>query len=110
MALRDTYRTALDAKLIEARDAGITWVSVTNLAAITAAMSAAAAQGKVNFTITLPVSYQPSDLRLNGKLLDAFKTGIYSALSDQNIMKNEVVANLNLGDQLTTQMDLVFTF
>jgi hypothetical protein len=109
MALRDTYRTALDAKLIEARDAGATWVTVTNLTVITTAMTNAAAQGKVSFTVTLPVTYQASDLRLNGKLLDAFKTGIYAALSAQNIMRNEVVANLNLGDQLTTQMDLVFS-
>lgn len=110
MSLRTTYSGALDAKLAEARDSGYDAVLVTNLAAITAAMTAAANAGKKKFTVNFSVSYQPADLRLLGPLWEAYKTGVIQALASEDLMVNEVVVVLNTSDQLNTSIDLKFTF
>jgi secreted protein with Ig-like and vWFA domain len=110
MSLRLTYTGALDTKLAQARTAGSDFVGVDNLAAITTGLSAAAAKGQKKFTLNYPVSYQPADLRLLGPLWEAFKSGVEQGLAAQDIMGNEVVVKLNTSDQLSTSIDLSFSF
>lgn len=110
MSLRTNYTGALDSKLAEARAAGVTAVATTNLAAITSAMSAAAARGQKKFTVNFSVSYQPADLRLLGPLWEAYKTGVLQALAAEDLMGNEVTVSLNTSDQLATSIDLKFQF
>jgi hypothetical protein len=110
MSFRTTYTGALDTKLAQARQAGSDFISVTNAAAITTGLTDAANKGQKKFTLNYSVSYQPSDLRLLGPLWEAFKTGVEQALASQDIMGNEVTVALNTTDNLSTTVDLKFTF
>lgn len=110
MSLRTDYTGALDTKLAAARDAGRTWVLTTNIADLTTAMTNAANSGTKEFTYTAGATFQPSDLRLEGALWEAHKTGILQALAEQDIMGNEVTVELNLSDQTQTQIDINFKF
>jgi secreted protein with Ig-like and vWFA domain len=110
MSFRTTYTGALDTKLAEARAAGSTFITVTNSAAITTGLTDAANKGQKKFTLNYSVSYQPSDLRLLGPLWEAFKTGVEQGLASQDIMGNEVTVKLNTADNLSTSVDLLFTF
>ena len=110
MSLRTDFTGALDAKLAEARQAGYDFVKVTNLADITTDMASAAAQGKKSFTLSYTVTYQPQDLRLEGSLWSAYKTGVIEALASEDIMVNESSVSLNTSDSMTTKVDVSFTF
>jgi len=110
MSLRTDFTGAFDTKLAEARAAGLTFVTTTNLAAITAGMAVAAGQGKKQFTLNYSVSYQPSDLRLLGDLWRAFQTGITQGFASEDLMINEVTVKLNTADSLSTSVDLAFDF
>lgn len=110
MSLRTDYTGNYDVKVAEARAAGRTSILTDNLATITAAMATAATAGKSTFTVTITVGYQPQDIRTAGNLWYAYKSGIEEALSSEDIMSNEVTVSLNTSDQVTTQVDLDFTF
>jgi hypothetical protein len=110
MSFRLTYTGTLDVKLAQARQAGSDFITVTNVSAITAGLTAAASSGKKSFTLTFSVSYQPADLRLQGALWDAFKTGCEQGLAAQDIMGNEVTVALNTTDLSNTSVDLKFAF
>lgn len=110
MSLRTDYTGAMDTKLAEARAAGRDFVLVTNLASITSGMAAAAAKGQRAFTLTYGVTYQPSDLRLEGPLWEAYRSGILEGLASEDIMNNEVGVALNTSDTLSTSVDLNFDF
>jgi hypothetical protein len=110
MSLRLTYTGALDTKLAQARAAGSDFVAVDNLAAITTGLSSAVAKGQKKFKLNYTVSFQPADLRLLGPLWEAFKSGVEQGLAVQDIMGNEVVVTLNTSDQLSTSIDLSFSF
>lgn len=109
MTLRSDYGGALDTALLTARDAG-TALIVTSNASISTQMQAAAAQGKKEFTITLSVSFQPEDLRLEGSLWEAFKTGVEFQLAQEELYSNEVSVELNTSDTMNLQLDLSFNF
>jgi hypothetical protein len=110
MSLRTDFTGATDTALAAARAAGVTFIDTTNLAAITSAMAAAAAQGKRAFTLSYSVTYQTEDLKLLGPLWEAFETGITQALAVEDIMGNEVTVSLNTSDTVTTRVDLAFDF
>lgn len=110
MSLRTTFTGALDAKLASARDAGSDSVLVTNLAAISAAITAAANAGKKKFIVNIPVTFQPADIRALGLLWFAYQTGVIQALASEDIMVNEAQVVLNVADQLATSIDLKFQF
>jgi hypothetical protein len=110
MSLRTDYTGALDTKLAAARTAGFTFITVDNLADITTQMTAQADKGVKEFTLTYSLSFQPDDLRLGGCLWDAFKTGVIQGLASEDIMTNEVTVTLNTSDQVTTRVDLNFSF
>jgi len=110
MSLRTTYTGALDTKLAEARAAGRAWVVTDNLAAITSGLTAAAGKGQKKFTLNYAVTYQPADLRALGPLWEAYKSGILEGMASENLMGNEVVVKLNTSDQLSTTIDLSFSF
>lgn len=110
MSLRTDYTGTLDSKLAQARAAGLTAVSTTNLVAIAAALTTAADRGQKSFTVNFIATYQPADLRLLGPLWEAYKTGIMQALAVEDIMANEAVISLNTSDQLSTSINLKFQF
>ncbi len=109
MTLKSTFAGGLSSALSTAHAAGLAWV-VSNTAAISALMVTASASGKKTFTVTLPTSFQPADLRLLGPLWFAYQTGVQQGLAVEEIYNSEVTVNLNTADQVTTSIDLVFTF
>lgn len=116
MSLKTDYfdgATGLQAKCNDAFDAGVTFVTVDNLAAISTALVNAAAAGSTTFTVTLLTTYQPTILRGNkGKnlIVKAYQAGIQKGLADQDIYNYECASVLNVSDSINTSMDLNFTF
>ena len=110
MSLRTDYTGTLDAKLAAARAAGLSFITVDNLADLTTQMEAQANKGVKTFTINYTLSYQPDDLRLNGPLWEAFKSGVEQGIFSEDVMGNEVAVALNTSDNVITSMDLNFTF
>ena len=110
MSLRTDYTGALDTALASARAAGNTSVTVTNLAAIMAGMTAAAATGSKTFTVTLTATFQPVDLRSEGPLWLAYKSGILQGLASEDLMEGDVTVAIDLSDTVTTSVSLSFTF
>jgi len=110
MSLRTNFTGALDTKLVEAHDAGVTFIATTNLAFLTTQMATAAASGLKKFTVNLNPSFQPTDLRLGGNLWYAYQSGVLSALAAEGVMGNEIVATLDKTDAVTLVMALTFSF
>ena len=116
MSLRSIYGGALAAKLEEARLEGRKLViDSTNepnpVPGLEAAFVAAANSGKKTFTYsTSSIGFQPADLRLQGPLFDALKTGIIQGLAEQGIGYSEMIIALNTLDQQDTKIDMTFMF
>lgn len=116
MSLKTDYfdgATGLQAKCNDAFDAGVTFVTVDNLAAISAALISAAAQGNTKFTTTLITTYNPTILRGNkgnNLILKAYLAGIQQGLANQDIYNYECTPILNVADTVETKIDLNFTF
>ena len=110
MSLRTDYTGTLDTKLAAARTAGFTFVTVDNLANITTDMATQANKGEKSFTLTYTTTFQPDDLRLNGCLWEAYKSGILQGLHSEDIMGNEVLVALNTDDSVSTRVNLTFSF
>jgi hypothetical protein len=110
MSLRTDYTGALDTKLAAARAAGLSFITVDNLADITTQMTAQANKGVKKFTLTFATTFQPDDLRLEGCLWEAYKSGILQGLAAEDIMGNEVGVELNTSDTVSTRVDLNFSF
>ena len=112
MTLKDDYytgSTGLQTQLDNSFDAGVALITA-NRAAISSALIAAAAAGNVAFVVTLTTSYLPDYLRLKGLLLKAYLCGISSALAVENVYAYECVPTLNTSDNMSTRIDLNFTF
>jgi hypothetical protein len=73
-------------------------------------MTAAANSGIREFTFNAGATFQPVDLRLEGALWEAHKSGILQALAEEDIMGNEVTIELNTSDQQSTSIDINFSF
>jgi uncharacterized lipoprotein NlpE involved in copper resistance len=110
MSLRTDYTGAIDTKLAAARTAGLSFVAVDNLADITTQMTVQADKGVKDFTLTFATTFQPDDLRLEGCLWEAYKSGIRQGLYAEDIMGNEVTVTLNTSDSVSTRVDLTFKF
>jgi hypothetical protein len=116
MSLKTDYfdgATGLQAKCNDAFDAGVTFVTVDNLAAISAALINAAAAGTTKFTTTLLTSYNPSILRGNkgnNLILKAYLAGIQQGLANQDVYNYECAPSLNVSDSVDTKIDLNFNF
>lgn len=116
MSLKTDYfdgATGLQAKCNDAFDAGVTFVTTTNLATISAALIDAAAAGKTKFTVTIITSYNPSILRGNkgeNLILKAYLAGIQQGLANQDIYAYECSPALNVADTVDTKIDLNFNF
>jgi hypothetical protein len=105
--------TGIQQKCNDAFAAGVTFVTVTNLAAISAALISNAAAGNTKFTVTLSTTYNPAILRGNkgnNLILKAYLAGIQKGLSDQEVYAYECVSALNVSDSVDTKIDLNFTF
>ncbi len=105
--------TGLHEQCNDAFDAGVTFVTVTNLAAIAAALVSNAAAGNTKFTVTLSTTYQPAILRGNkgnNLILKAYLAGIAKGLADQQVYAYECTPALNISDTVDTKIDLNFNF
>lgn len=105
--------TGLHEKCNDAFDAGVTFVTVDNLAAISAALISAAASGNTKFTTTLMTTYNPSILRGNkgnNLILKSYLAGIQQGLANQEIYSYECTPSLNVSDSVDTKIDLNFNF
>ena len=116
MSLKTDYfdgATGLQTQCNNAFTGGVTFVTVTNLSAISAALISNAAAGNTKFTVTLLTSYSPSILRGNkgnNLILKAFLAGVEAGLANQEIYNYECVPALNVSDSIDTSIDLNFTF
>jgi hypothetical protein len=116
MSLKTDYfdgATGLQAKCNDAFDAGVTFVSTTNLVAISNALKDAAAAGKTKFTVSLSTSYNTIALRGNkgdNLITKAYLAGIEQGLADQDIYNYECTPKLNVADTIVTNIDLNFNF
>lgn len=105
--------TGLHQKEIDAFDAGVTFITVDNTAAISAALISNAAAGKTKFVVTLGTTYNPTALRGNkgdNLILKSYLAGIVKGLSDQDIFDFECTPTLNVNDTVDTKIDLNFNF
>lgn len=116
MSLKTDYfdgLTGLHQKEIDAFNAGVTFINVTNLATISAEMVTAAGAGKTAFVVTLVTSYVPNTLRGNkgnNLIAKSYLAGIRKALSDQAVYEYECTPELNIADPLSVKIDLNFNF
>lgn len=105
--------TGLQQQCNDAFAAGVSFVTVTNLAAISAALVSNAAAGNTKFTVTLSTTYSPAILRGNkgnNLILKAYLSGIQKGLADQEVYAYECAPALNVSDSVETKIDLNFTF
>lgn len=120
MALRDAYydgSTGLLQKQEDAHDAGVDLVGTQagegQYDAIQEGLETNAALGLTTFIVTIPVTYNPAALRNNSGnnfILKAFLSGVSEALSTQFIYDFQCTPTLNTDDNVTTSIDLNFTF
>lgn len=116
MSLKTDYfdgATGLQTQCNNAFDAGVTFVTVSNLATISTALINAAAAGTTKFTTTIITSYLPTTLRGNkgdNLILKAYLAGIEQGLANQDIYNYECTPALNVSDSITTSIDLNFNF
>lgn len=96
-------------KMKDTSDAGADWV-VTNRSSIVSQLQDAAAKGLKKFTVTLAVTYEPNNLRLEGLHWKSFQSGVVSALMAEDIYSYEVDVDLNKSDTVVTKIDLNFDF
>lgn len=112
MTLRQDYysgSSGIEQAISAAFTAGSTFVT-TNLSLLSTALQTAASQGKTSFVVTLATSYQPTVLRLEGLILEAYMAGIQQALTGQSIYDFECDLSLNTSDLNTTSIDFEFHF
>jgi hypothetical protein len=105
--------TGLHQQCINAFNAGVTFVTVTNLSTISNALISNAASGNTKFTVTLTTTYQPAILRANkgnNLILKSYLAGIQKGLADQDIYSYECTPTLNISDTIDTKIDLNFNF
>lgn len=112
MSLKTDYldgANGFNQKMKDAADAGAQWV-IDNQATITTNLQANAAKGLKSFTITLTVTYEPNNLRLEGLHWQSFRAGVLKGLITEDIYDYECSVKLNTSDNIETKIDLVFDF
>ena len=112
MSLKTDYldgATGFNAKMADAAAAGRQWV-VDNGANITQSLQANAAKGLKEFTVSLVVTFEPNNLRLQGIHWQSFRSGIIEQLSSEDIFTYECEVKLNTSDNIETRIDLEFNF
>ena len=116
MSLKSDYydgATGLHVKCNDAFTAGVVFVTVDNLAEISAAMIDAAAAGNTKFVVSLLTTYNASILRGNkgnNLILKSYLAGIQKGMADQEVYNYECVPTLNIADTIDTKIDLNFNF
>ena len=112
MSLKTDYLDGINGltqKMIDVFTAGQSYIT-TNSATLTTSLQTAAAQGKTKFTVTLPVTFEPNNLKLKGQHFQAFRSGCLNQLGTENIFQYEVDVVLNESDSSNLQMNLNFNF
>lgn len=109
MTIKSDTFPSLNSSMLTVCNAGKTWIQ-SNKAAITSGALAKIQQGYKSFTINLPVTFEPNNLRLNNFHQKAFFSGIMSELIAEEVMTYECTPVLNTSDNLSTTIDLNFNF
>lgn len=112
MSLKTDYldgATGLTQVLADVAQAGRQWV-IDNNANISGQLQSNAAKGAVKFTINLPVTFEPGNLRLLGLHWKSFRAGVLEQMSSEDIYDYEVDPQLNTSDTVSTSIDLKFDF
>lgn len=112
MSLRTDYLDGVDGisqKMQAVADAGLQFV-VDSTATLSAALKAAATRGDDVFLVTIPVVFEPGNLRLKGKHLASFFAGVRAGLAAEDIFDYECDLSLNTDDQINTAIDFNFKF
>lgn len=116
MSLKTDYfdgATGLQAKCNDAFDAGVLYVTVDNLAEISAALIDAAAAGNTKFVVSLVTTYNTTYLRGNkgnNLILKSYLAGIQQGLANQDVYSYECTPTLNVASSTETKIDLNFNF
>lgn len=106
--------TGLNTKMSDAYDAGEAYVAA-NLSTLSAALIAAAEQGKTKFTVTVTGTGTLNGGYLRGNkgdnlLLKSFFAGILGGLASEQIFNYECSLVLNITDSVATNVDFNFNF
>lgn len=112
MSLKTDYldgATGLTQVLATVAQAGRQWV-IDNNANISQGLQDNAAKGGVKFTVNLPVTFEPGNLRLQGLHWQSFRAGVLEQLGSEDIYNYEVDPQLNTSDTVSTSIDLKFDF
>jgi hypothetical protein len=83
---------------------------VANLTSLQTSIRTNAIKGQSKFTVTLDLTYQVANLKLNGAHLKSFMAGMQAALQAQAIYPYEYTLTLNIADSSSTKMDIAFAF
>ena len=120
MSLRDVYysgSTGLQQKEQDAFNAGEALIGTQSgegqYDTISSGLQNNAAMGLTKFTITVPVSFNPSALRSaggNNLIWKSFVAGVMSGLASQSVFNFQCTATLNTTDTVNTSVDLNFQF
>jgi len=77
--------------------------------ALSTALNTSASAGTKIFTVTIDVTFEPDNLKLNGIHQKTFFDGILDALNHEGIYSDYVTLALNTSDTLTTKIDFNFS-
>jgi hypothetical protein len=69
-----------------------------------------ASKGQKKFTVNIQVLFEPDNLRLNGIHQQTFFAGVSSQLMLEDIYDYEFSLKLNVSDQISTSIDILFKF
>ena len=112
MSLKTDYldgASGLTQQMIGVFGEGQSFVTAS-LATLQSELLDAAGKGLTTFTVTLPVAFEPENLKLKGLHWESFKSGIIAQLAAEEIYSYEVGVALNESDQITLQIDFNFNF
>ena len=110
--LRQDYfdsSSGIQQTLANANTAGVTFIT-TNYSVLSSALQTNASQGNTVFTVNIATTYNPTALRLEGLLLEAYIAGLVQGLAAQNIYSFECTPILNTSDTSITSIDFNFSF
>ncbi len=102
--------TGINTQLNDVFDQGNTYITCTNSAAITTAITVASGKGQTSFTVTLESPFEPANLLLAGRHWLSYQAGIVNGLAAQDVYSYEVNVIQNQSCATNLKIDLDFDF
>lgn len=109
MSLRTDYTGGIDTAINAAIVAGIAF-GTTNQTAIATALNNAAALGKTTIEYYEVEAHNSAGIILQGKIWNAYKSGLIRYFADQDIMYSELTISVTEVDGSSNQVSITFTF